>query len=171
MSRMWHYQQEKTSVGPVSEIEIRELISSKKLSPEDFVWHKDLPVWTKVKETALMEYIPTAPPSLEKRSDVPAEKYETRSITEKLLHGFTCLMAFWGSCVAFGVFCILLGGNINGTGFAFWGLFVGFFSAKGIGGWIWSMPRAKRIRLSIAISVGVPTIILGTAKIINSPNQ
>ena len=169
MNRMWHYQQGETAVGPISEIEIRELVSSGTLSPEDFVWHKDLPVWTKVHETALSSRIPVSPPPLEKRSDVSAETYETRMISEKLIHGFAWVMILWAAGLSFAVICDALGGNISGTKFAFWTLFVGFFAAKGIGEWIWAMPRAKRIRLSIALALGIPTVILGIARIINTP--
>lgn len=64
MSVLWHYLQRGTTQGPISEEQLRELITSGVLSPSDQVWHEGMGGWSTIQATP--ELITMAP-----RSDLP----------------------------------------------------------------------------------------------------
>jgi hypothetical protein len=48
MSLLWHYIQNGTTLGPIPEEQLRQLISSGALQPSDHVWHDGLEAWTTI---------------------------------------------------------------------------------------------------------------------------
>ncbi|HEX7554953.1 MAG TPA: DUF4339 domain-containing protein [Geothrix sp.] len=48
MSMHWHYIQNGTTLGPIPEEQLRQLISSGALQPSDHVWHDGLAAWTTI---------------------------------------------------------------------------------------------------------------------------
>ena len=50
MAEQWYYAQQGQRKGPVSEQEIRQLISSSQLQPTDLVWKQGMAQWAKASE-------------------------------------------------------------------------------------------------------------------------
>jgi len=153
MIRTWHYQRQGTAVGPISEQEIRHLVSLGKISSRNLVWNKELSDWTPLVETDLANDLPVAPPPIvNPTAEATDTLREKRSLWERLLHGFLWLMIFWAGTNLFVSIFLMFGRQPSSATFNFAALFTGGGLAQIFAGSLWSLPKLRRVRLSLFIT-------------------
>lgn len=80
MSEQWYYVQDGERVGPIEKTELMGLISTGKLSAQDFVWKKGLEGWVHIEK--LDELRPSAPSSVpESLDEIPGVIEESRELS------------------------------------------------------------------------------------------
>ncbi len=77
MSVLWHYVQNGASLGPVSEEQLRALISSGGLRPTDQVWHEGMAGWSPLQ--AFPELAALVPPPPARSAPVPAAQGQSQA--------------------------------------------------------------------------------------------
>lgn len=59
MSMLWHYVQNGKSLGPVPEEQLKAMLTSGTLRPNDLVWHEGMANWTAIQEVPELQPAPT----------------------------------------------------------------------------------------------------------------
>lgn len=96
----WHYAQDGSTKGPVSEEEIKELIESGSLKKNDMVWNESMDDWAPLKESELKSFLPATP-----RTPPPLKPRATNESSE-CFHKLDRMLVVILSSVTLGFFAL-----------------------------------------------------------------
>ncbi|MDD4871567.1 MAG: DUF975 family protein [Kiritimatiellae bacterium] len=115
----WYYADQGKSVGPVSEVEFQNLVSSGKITPQTLVWHEGMPEW--VKHETINQSSPVVTAQISGTPETPAGGQGTTHNRDLMAQARTALQGNWGlavgtcfvmGCVSFVAAIIPVAGNI-----------------------------------------------------------